>query len=143
MQRPPAPEVLTADDPIAAYESAVPLLLDILPDKSSSSCLVREIVWSIYNNHPVGLSRICTLDQYRKDAVLAVINLRMALGGNSDPIIRELLEESGELARSKEAQQQATTLNVRHSFYPGDRLDPSDYDQMSNAARALDKAENR
>lgn len=97
MKRPPAPVILTADDPIGAYESAIPLLLDILPDRSGSSCLVKEIVWSIYNNHPVGLSRICTLDQDRKDAVLAVINLRMALGGNSDPIIRELLEQTGTL----------------------------------------------
>jgi hypothetical protein len=61
--------------------------------------LVKEIVWSIYNNHPVGLSRVCTLDQDRKDAVLAILNLRMALGGNSDPIIRKLLEETGTLPR--------------------------------------------
>ena len=89
------PEVLTPADPIAAYESAIPLLLDILPDKSGSSCLVLEIVRSLFNNHPVGLSRVCILDQDRKDAVLAVINLRMALGGDSDEYIRKLLVDAG------------------------------------------------
>lgn len=89
------PEVLTPADPIATFERAVPLLLDILPGQSGSCCLIREIVWSLFNNHPVGLSRVCTLDQDRKDALLAVINLRMALGGDSNNYIRKLLVDAG------------------------------------------------
>ena len=89
------PEVLTPAYPIAAFERAIPLLLDILPGQSGSCCLIREIVWSLFNKRPVGLSRVCTLDQDRKDALLAVINLRMALGGDSDNYIRNLLVDAG------------------------------------------------
>lgn len=114
----PSPQKLTADDAIAAYESAIPLLLKILPDKSGSSCLIREIVWSIYNNRPVGLSKVCCLDQDRKDAVLALINLRMEIGGNSDSYIYDLLEESGEFARRVEAEALAKELALPFKAYP-------------------------
>ena len=139
--RPPAPEVLTADDPLRAYESAIPTLLAALPHESGSSCLIREIVWSVYNNHPVGLSKVCCLDQANKDAVLAVINLRMSLGGDSDSYIRDLLTTSGEFARMREAEKQARELGVRHVFYPKSHWDdPGEYDDMASAARALNKS---
>ncbi len=140
--RPPAPEVLTADDPLRAYESAIPTLLAALPHESGSSCLIREIIWSVFNNHPVGLSKICCLDQANKDAVLAVINLRMSLGGDSDSYIRDLLTNSGEFDRMRESEEQARELGVRHVFYPQTtRKDPMEYYDMASAAEHLNKAE--
>jgi hypothetical protein len=140
--RPPAPEILTAEDPLSAYESAIPTLLDALQHECSSSCLIREIVWSVYNNHAVGLSKICCLDQTNKDAVLAVINLRMSLGGDSIRYIRDLLKTSGEFARMREAEDQAKKLGVRHVFYPlSTRNDPREYNDMASAAHALNQAE--
>ena len=65
MQKPPAPDILTADDPIAAFESAIPLLLDILPHYCGSSDLVRGILWSVYNGHPVSLNRLANLDRLK------------------------------------------------------------------------------
>lgn len=118
MNSTPSPQKLNADDAIAAYESAIPLLLKILPDMCGSSCLIREIVWSIYNNRPVGLSKVACLDQDRKDAVLALLNLRMDLGGNSDSYIHELLEESGEFGRREEAEALAKELGVPFRIYP-------------------------
>lgn len=66
MKRPSAPNILTAEDPVGAFESAIPLLVEILPDKCSSSDLVRDILWSTYNGHPVSLNRLHILDQDRK-----------------------------------------------------------------------------
>lgn len=144
MKRPTPPQILTASDPIGAFESAIPLLIEILPDKCSSSDLVREIVWSIYHNHPVSLFKVCILDQDRKDAVLALINLRMALGGDSHEYVHQLLKDSGELDRYAEAKAQAEKLGVRYTFYPlTRRLEPRNYDEMADSARALDKAESR
>ena len=140
--RPPAPEVLTAEDPLSAFESAIPTLLAALPHESGSSCLIREIIWSVFNNHAVGLSKICCLDQTNKDAVLAVINLRMSLGGDSNSYIRDLLKQSGEFDRMREAEEQARELGVRHVFYPQPTPnDPREYYDMASAAEALIKAE--
>lgn len=129
----PSPQKLTADDAIAAYESVIPLLLKILPDKSGSSCLIREIVWSVYNNRPVGLSKVCCLDQDRKDVVLALINLRMEIGGNSDSYIHDVLEESGEFARREEAEALANQLGVPFVAYP------LTDDERAKTVRAINK----
>ena len=118
MKRPTPPTILTAEDPVSAYESAIPLLLEILPDGSGSSCLIRDIVWSIYNNHPVCLSKVCCLDQDRKEVVLALINFRMALGGNSDVYIHQLLNDSGEFLRRAETLALARELGLPFTSYP-------------------------
>lgn len=113
MKRPSAPNILTAEDPVGAFESAIPLLVEILPDKCSSSELVREIVWSAYNGHPVSLNRLHILDQDRKDAVLAVINLRMDPYSRSAERLKNLLEESGEFKRRELTLAEAT----QHGLY--------------------------
>lgn len=134
---PSAPNILTAEDPVGAFESAIPLLVEILPDKCSSSELVRDILWSTYNHHPVGLKTLHRLDQDRKDAVLAIINLRMAFGVNANPMFEELLELSGELKRREETLALAKELNLPYFAYP------LTYDQGCELVEAIDRRDSR
>lgn len=128
------PDQLTADNPIAAFESAIPLLLEILPIYCGSSDLVREIVWSVYNGHPVSLKRLHILDQDRKDAVLAIINLRMVPYNSSEERLKNLLEESGELKRRDETNE----LARKHGLY--DYEYPLTNDQWSTLNERISKA---
>jgi len=136
MQKPPAPAVLTTDNPIAAFESAIPLLLEILPIYCGSSDLVREIVWSVYNGHPVSLNRLHILDQDRKDAVLAVINLRMDPYSRSGDLLEKLLEESGEFKR----REQTLELAKEHGFFYTNKDYPLSDDQTSALMERVNRA---
>jgi hypothetical protein len=134
MNKPPAPEILTADNPIAAFESAIPLLLEILPHYCGSSDLVRGIVWSVYNGHPVSLHRLANLDQDRKNAALAIINFRMSPYDYSEQSLRDLLEKSGELKRRDET----NALARKHGLY--DYEYPLTDDQWSTLNERISKA---
>lgn len=130
------PDQLTADDPIAAFESAIPLLLEILPINCGSSDLVRKIVWSTFNGHPVSLHRLHILDQDRKDAVLAVINLRMVPYSNSEELLRNLLEKSGEFKR----REQTLTEAKQHGLYYTNADYPLTDEQTSTLIERINKA---
>lgn len=118
MKRTINPIPLTADDPTLAFESAIPLLHEILPHRCGSSDLVRNVLWSIYNGHPVSLDRLASLDKDRKDAVLAIINIRMDPYGYSEQWLHDVLEDSGELERRDKTDELARKHGLYDFHYP-------------------------
>lgn len=90
-------------------EAALPLLTDTLRRHWSTGQgkRVRAIVWSLYGgDHPVGLGNVLSgLDDALARALGTAIAARIAAGAAVEPLLKTVLEESGELARYEEAGQ--------------------------------------
>jgi len=124
------PMNLTAEDPIAAFKSAVPQLIECMQHQSEVSDLIRGMVWSLWNSRPVSLNRVDVLDQSSKDAILAVINLRMYIGVGADSYLDKLLRQSGEFNRQYDFLKNAEELGLYTVFYPPGF---GDYEELDNA----------
>jgi hypothetical protein len=93
-----SPDQIDIDDSIEKFENAKPLLIASLKDRCSSSEFIRDLLWSIYNGRrEVKMLSLCNLDEDHANAVLALIHLRVALKGEAETLLRNLLIESGEV----------------------------------------------
>lgn len=88
-------------------EAALPILTDTLRHHwtTGQGKRARAIVWSLYGGtHPVGLGwALSGLDDALARALGTAIAARVAAGTAVEPLLKTVLEESGELARFEEA----------------------------------------
>jgi len=85
-------------------EEHLPRLLAAMRMNSGQGVRITKIVWSLWNgSNQVGLCDVlCGLDGPLQDALLALIRIRMSLGGDADNVLRYLLTESGEMGVNPE-----------------------------------------
>lgn len=90
-------------DIAAALERSAPLLIETLSRHWSTGqgTRVRHILWSLYTcSHLINLGDSCSgLDTRLAKALAAAVAARMILGPEVEPILREILQTSGEFAR--------------------------------------------
>lgn len=90
-------------DIAAALEQAAPLLIETLSRHWSTGqgTRVRHILWSLYTcSHLLNLGDSCSgLDTRLAKALAAAVAARLILGPEVEPILREILQTSGEFAR--------------------------------------------
>lgn len=81
--------------------AAGPILIRALRTGTGQSEKVSSIIWSAWNGcNQVGLcDALCGLDTDIADAVVSLIAARAHLGGDADDLIRDILNESGEMDR--------------------------------------------
>ena len=88
-------------------EAALPILTDTLRQHWSTGQgkRVRAIVWSLYGgDHPVGLGyALSGLDDKIAKALGTAIQARIADGAAIEPLLKTVLQESGELRRYEQA----------------------------------------
>lgn len=106
-----AAHALTHQSPAAGtaaetLDRALPLLLETLSSHWSTGqgTRTRHIVWSLYTcSHLINLGEVCSgLDTPLANALAAAITARLVIGPEVEPVLRELLKESGEFARFDE-----------------------------------------
>lgn len=87
-------------------EAALPLLTDTLRQHWSTGQgkRIRAIVWSLYGgDHPVGLGyALSGLDDKLARAIGTAIQARVSAGAAVEPLLKTVLEDSGELRRYQE-----------------------------------------
>lgn len=93
-----------ADEARKNLDASIPQLIRAIKINSGTSHKIRTLVWSCWNgDNIVGLCDVlCGLDNATGQAVLHLLAARIALGGDADPQIHRILEESDEFARFKE-----------------------------------------
>lgn len=88
---------------IEQLEATLPLLTDTLRRHwtTGQGQRVRAIVWSLYGgSHPVGLGyALSGLDDALGRAIGTAIRARIEAGAVIEPLLKTVLEESGEMAR--------------------------------------------
>lgn len=88
---------------IEQLEAALPLLTETLRRHWSTGqgSRIRAIVWSLYGgSHPVGLGyALSGLDDALGHAIGTAIRARIEAGAAIEPLLKTVLEESGEMAR--------------------------------------------
>lgn len=104
-----------------ALADATPKLMEVLEEHWSTGqgTRVRSLIWSLYNGSGlVQLGYTCSgLDPELGEAVAAAIRARLALGPDVEPILKEILENSGEMARMNAATD--ATPADQAILYPG------------------------
>lgn len=96
----PSPTDLSLDATEAHFQNAKPVLVAALKGGGGTSEFIRALVWSIYNGREnVNMLSLCSLDNDHASAVIALIHLRVARRGEAETLLRDLLDESGELDR--------------------------------------------
>lgn len=90
----------------AAFEQVAPLLVETLTFHWSTGqgTRVRHILWSLYTcSHLVNLGDACSgLDTRLSEALAVAIAARLILGSQVEPVIRNILQASGEFRRFDE-----------------------------------------
>ena len=88
---------------IEQLEAALPLLTDTLRRHWSTGqgSRIRAIVWSLYGgSHPVGLGyALSGLDDDLGHAIGTAIRARIEAGAAIEPLLKTVLEDSGEMNR--------------------------------------------
>jgi hypothetical protein len=120
-----------------ALYRAFPVLLETLSRHWSTGqgTRARHIVWSLYTcSHLVNLGDVCSgLDSHLADALAATITARLILGPEVEPVLRQLLHESGEFARFDKVAD-VTPDNLPVIYPPA----PTDSRSLRRLAEAVD-----
>lgn len=125
----------------AALEQATPLLIESLSRHWSTGqgTRVRHIFWSLYTcSHTINLGESCSgLDTRLAKALAAAVAARMILGPEVEPILREILQTSGEFARfDQEASETPEPLPV---IYPPAPAEAQTFREMADSLDQRDK----
>lgn len=136
-QCPTNPCPLSAPQISCALRQSIPLLTQTLAPHWSTGqgTRARHILWSLYTcSHLVNLGDACSgLDKPLAEALGTAITARLILGPEVEPVLREILEESGEFARfDKQANLTPDHLPV---IYPPAAADAGRFREL---ARGLD-----
>lgn len=143
MSSAPRPSRLKPLPVIAASEAldrAIPLLTQTLSQHWSTGqgTRTRHILWSLFTcSHLVNLGDVCSgLDRELADALAAAVAARLVLGPDVEPVLRRVLEDSGEFARFDQVAE--TTPDHLPVPYPPP---PSDAASLRKMADSLDHRE--
>lgn len=125
----------SAAEAATALWSAAPLLTETLTLHWSAGqgTRVRHVLWSLYTcSHLVNLGDVCSgLDAALAEALGSAIQARLVLGPDVEPLLREILEDSGEFVRFDEAER--TTPAHLPVLYPFPSADPRTLREMADA----------
>lgn len=90
--------------------AAIAQLSHAIQFRSGGSCKLAALVWSLWNgDHVVGLwDCLAGIDVSNGGAILSLIRARLVLGGDADSAIRQILENSGEMDRYREAERRTS-----------------------------------
>ena len=120
-------------------EAALPILTDTLRLHwtTGQGKRVRSIVWSLYNgDHPVSLGyTLCGLDEVLGRAAGTAIRARIECGAEVEPLLKSVLEDSGEMRRYEEAE--AKLPEHLPVPYPPPELSARDLRELADALDIL------
>lgn len=120
-------------DVAAAFDCSTPLLIETLVHHWSTGqgTRVRHILWSLYTcSHLVNLGEACSgLDRRLAEALAAAVTARLILGPEVEPMLRQILQTSGEFARFN--REESITPEHLPVIYPPAAADARTFREMA------------
>ena len=120
----------------ADLEAVKPFLIDALAQCHGGANRLRHILWSVYNcSHLVNLGdALSGMDAKHAHAALALLNARLALGGDCEESLREILTKSGEFDRFRQTADR--TPEPHPVIYPHPQVDSRTLRELADALDA-------
>jgi hypothetical protein len=128
----------------AALEQIAPLLIETLTHWSTGQgTRVRHILWSLYTcSHLINLGEACSgLDRRLAEALATAVAARLILGPEVEPVLREILQTSGEFAHF--GRKEAATPEHLPVIYPPAPADARAFREMADSIDESDRRADR